>query len=34
MIYAFVCLVCLVFVAIISYKQKGSLSKGEVIVIE
>lgn len=34
MVYASICLVCLVLIAIISFKQKGALSKGEVIVIE
>lgn len=34
MIYASVCLVCLIGIAVITWKQKGELSKGEVVVIE
>jgi hypothetical protein len=34
MIYAAVSLVCLVMIAIITYRQQGAISLGEVLVIE
>lgn len=34
MIYSGICMVCLVLIAIITFKQHGKISKGEVLVIE
>ena len=34
MIYSGVCMVCLILIAIITFKQHGKISKGEVLVIE